>query len=79
MNTKSLRPEQMTVKQYALYLGGVSTRTIENWEYRGTNHTTQILLAKIHEQAKKIDELQTQIKEKNLIFNLPIKIKKDPS
>lgn len=67
----SLRPNDMTVKEYAEYLGGISPRTIENWEYRGTNRTTYNLLMKITEQAEVIEELKQIIKDQNKVFQLP--------
>lgn len=69
----SLRPKNMTIKEYAVYLGGISERTIENWEYRGTNQTTFHLLMKIREQDSLISELKEIIKKQQLTFELPKK------
>lgn len=66
----SLRPKNMTVKEYSEFLGGISKRTIENWEYRGTTETTFHLLMKIQEQEEKIIYLENQLKHNQMIFKL---------
>lgn len=69
-NPRSLRPENMTQENYSFYLGGISKRTIENWEYRGTPQTTWHLLIKIKELQEKIEQLEKKLKDKNMTFQL---------
>lgn len=70
MKKGSLRPENMTVKEYAAFLGGISTRTIENWEYRGTSETTKTLLMKIWELQSDLEWAYEKLNENGMIFKL---------